>query len=206
VHAYVVITAVLVASSGVAVVAVTARDFISALNKTRALAGMRSVSSGDRVGLPDVHLGAASTNLAGSSVRVGIRGVPALNIGLSVDELNVVGALSIAVSSTELGTGLVVALAHAAVREHLHEVESTIQTARQLGYINVEGEFLANEVEHLVLGVRLHQVGTGSNVGRAGTLGDELEGQSTATGADTVGTCAVSVTIKSFATSNDLPE
>jgi len=131
VFAYVEITAVLVAHTAVAVaVTITARHIVCALDKTRTAAGVGGVGSGDGVGFPDVHLGAASTDLASSSVGIGVGGVPSLNVGLSVDELDVVGALGIAVTGSELGTGLVVALADATVCGHLDEVECTVQTAR----------------------------------------------------------------------------
>jgi hypothetical protein len=187
--AYVEITSVLVADTAVTVAAVSARDIISALLKTRALARVRGVGGRDGVGLPDIHLGAAGTDLTRSGVRVSVRWVPALDVGLSVDKLDVVGTLAIAVTSSELGTSLVVALANATVRGHLDEIESTVETARKLGDIDVEGELLADEVEHLVLGVALHEVCTRTNVGRAGALGDELDAQGVAASSDTVGAC-----------------
>ena len=182
------VAAVLVANSAVAVVAVTAAYFVLALLETSALAGMRSVGSGDGVGLPDVHLGAAGTQLALAGVGVVVGRVPALDVGHTVDELDVVGALGVAVTSSVLGTSLVVALVDTTVGSHLNKVESTVQAARQLGDVDVEGELLADEVEHLVLGVALHEVGTRTNVGRVRALGDELEGQRIAAGSDTVGT------------------
>jgi hypothetical protein len=92
-----------------------------------------------------------------------------------------------------LGTSLVArVLAHTTILLHLDEVESTVQAARKLGDINIEGELLSDDVEHLVLGVGGHEVGTATNVGRVGTLGDEFEGQSIAAGGDTVGSRVVS--------------
>lgn len=180
------ITSILVAETAIAVVTITTGG-ASALLETSTLAGMGSISSGDRVGLPDVHFRAASTNLTLTGVGV-VRGrVPANNVGLTVDELDVVGALRIAVTSSVLGTGLVVALVQATVGSHLDEVESTVQTARKLGDIDVESELLTNKVEHLVLGVGLHEIGTRTNVAGVLSLGDELEGQSVTAGGDTVG-------------------
>jgi hypothetical protein len=180
------IATVLVAKTTVAVVTVTAAYVVGALLETSALAGMGSVGGGDGVGLPDVHLWAASTDLTLASVRVVGRRVPALNVSLSVDELDIVRTLGVAVSGSVLGTGLVVTLVDTTVGGHLDEVESTVQTARQLGGIDVEGELLADEVEHLVLGVALHEVGTRTDVAAGGTLGNELEGQSIAASGDTV--------------------
>jgi len=187
VYAYVEITAILVAQTAVAVVTVTT-GFASALLETRTLARMGSVGSGNGVGLPDIHLWAAGTDLTRSGVGVVRGGVPSLDVGLAVDELDVVGALRIAVTGSVLGTGLVVALVHATISGHLDEVQSTVQTARQLGNIDVEGELLADKVEHLVLGVGLHQVGTGTDVVTVRALGDELQGQGIAARGDTVGT------------------
>ena len=53
---------------------------VRALDETRALAGVRSVSGGDGVGLPDIHLRAASTHV--TSTRVGRGASPASNVGL----------------------------------------------------------------------------------------------------------------------------
>lgn len=123
------ITAVLVADTAIAVGAITAGGALALLETSR-LAGMGSVSGGDGVGLPDVHLGAASTDLTSSSVGVVGRGVPSDDVGSAVDELDVVGALGVAVTSSVLSTGLVVSLVEATVGSHLNEVQSTVQTAR----------------------------------------------------------------------------
>jgi hypothetical protein len=185
---YVEIASVLVAHTSVAAVAISAGGVISALRKTLALARVRGVGGRDGVGLPDIHLRAARTDLARSRVRVGVRWVPTLNVGLAVDELDVVGALGITVTGSELGTSLVVALSDTTVGGHLDKVESTVETTREFGDIHIEGEFLADEVEHLVLGVALHEVGTRTDVGSAVALGDELDAQGIAAGGDTVGT------------------
>lgn len=47
-------------------------------------------------------------------------------------------------------------------------------------------DFVCGELT-LVLGVRLHEVGTGANVGRVLALGDELEVQGIAAGLDAIG-------------------
>lgn len=137
---------------------------------------MGSVGSSNGVSLPNVHLWATSTGLTLTSVGVVGGGVPSDNVGLAVDEFDVVGALRITVTSSVLGTSLVVTLVHTAIGSHFDEVESTVQTARQLGDIDVEGELLADEVEHLVLTVGLHEVGTGPDIGGVLARGDELQG------------------------------
>jgi hypothetical protein len=114
---------------------------------------VRSVSSRDGVSFPNIHLGAACANFACSGVGVALRGVPAFDVGLAIDELDVVRALRVTVSSSVLGTSLVVSFADTTVSCHLDEVKSTVEATGELGDIDVEGELLAHEVEHLVLGV-----------------------------------------------------
>lgn len=72
------------------------------------------------------------------------------------------------------------------------EVESTVETAANVGDIDVEGELVAEEVEHLVLGLGLHEVDTRTDVGAVLVLGDELEVEAVAAGLDTVGGAVVS--------------
>lgn len=198
------VTAVLVADALVAVIAVTTVS-ASAGCDTRTLAGVGGICGGDGVGLPDIHLSAAGASVTLTSVGVVLGAVPALDVGLAVDPLDVVGALSVTVSyevsaaevmdelvkltSSVLGTGLVVALVDATVGSHLSEVESTVQTARKVRNINIEGELLVDEIEHLVLGVGLHEVSTGSDVAGVLALGNELQGQSIVGGSDTIGAC-----------------
>lgn len=179
------VAAVLVADAAIAVVTVTAVG-ASAGYETSALARVGSVGSGDGVGLPDVHLSAAGTELAGSTVRVGVRWVPALDVGGAVDPLDVVGALGVAVSSSVLCTSLVVALADATISSHFDEVQSSIQATGELRDINVKGELLADEVEHLVLGISLHEVSTRTDIGAVLSLGDELDAQSIVASGDTI--------------------
>lgn len=95
-------------------------------------------------------------------------------------------------TSSVLSTSLVVALVKTTISCHLNEVESTVQTARKVRNINVEGELLVDEVEHLVLGVGLHEVGSGTNVGRVLALCNKLEGQGIVGGGDTVSTLKTS--------------
>lgn len=97
-------------------------------------------------------------------------------------------ALSVAVASSVLGTSLVGGVRpKATVFLHLDEVESTVETARKVGDIDVEGEFLVLHVEHLVFALVRHEVHAGADVGRVWALGDECEGEVSARGSDTVG-------------------
>ena len=156
---------------------------------------------------------------------------------LSVDELQITGALSIAVSGTYefristcilllsgpmskanisghllrsgklrgkhshwrltiLGSGLVVGiLAHTTIFVHGHKVESTIETARELGEVDIECEFLVQQAEHLVRGIRLHKIQARTDIGRVGSFGDELEGQRAATSCSAI-CCSIISTLK----------
>ena len=108
---------------------------------------------------------------------------------LTVDELDILGALRIAVTGTELRTSLVGReLRETTILSHLDEVKSTVKTAGKVGHVDVEGELLVQELEHLVVGSVLHQVDTGADVG----AGDELEGERIAASGDTVGASVVS--------------
>lgn len=80
--------------------------------------------------------------------------------------LDIVRALSITVTGTILGTSLVArVLGKTTISVHLNEVQSTVETAVKLGNVDVEGELLVEEVEHLVLGVGgVHEVDTATNV------------------------------------------
>jgi len=96
-----------------------------------------------------------------------------------------VRALSIAITSTVLGTGIV-AISHVACLVHLDEVESTINTTWHLRNINSEGEFLVDKLEHLVLRVRVEHEGSGTNVLSSGSIRYEVHSQGLAIGGNTV--------------------
>lgn len=107
----------------------------------------------------------------------------------TVDELDVTRALRIAVTSSVLGTGLVVfVLAHAAIGVHRCEVQRTVQTAWEVRDVNVKGELIVEEIEGLISLVVLHKVHTRANI----LTGDEFQGQCVTGGRDTVGTLVVS--------------
>ena len=119
--------------------------------------------------------------------------MPALNVGLSVDELDVLRALRVTVTGTELGSSLVGReTSLATVGVHLRKVESTVETAGQVRHVDGERELLVLEVEQLVLRVgRVHELDTRTNVLLRG-LGDELERERVAGSRDTVGALVVS--------------
>jgi hypothetical protein len=185
------VASILVADTTISVITVTAVVSEAAVWSILA-ARVRGVGGGDGVGLPDIHLIAACAVLALSGVGVAGVGAPANGVGLSGDELDVVGALSIAITGSVLGTSLVVGLGgHATIGLHVGEVEGTVKTARKVGDIDVKGELLVLDLEHLIFGVvRGHEVDTRTNVG-AGALGDKLHGKSVSRGGDTI--CATVV-------------
>lgn len=99
--------------------------------------------------------------------------------------------MGVAVSGTVLSTSLVAGVgSETSVRRHLGEVHGSVETARQIGHIDVEGELLVERLEDLILGVAGHEVQTGADVG-LGAGGDEVELERRAAGRHTV--CAAVV-------------
>jgi hypothetical protein len=94
-------------------------------------------------------------------------------------------ALSITISGSVLCTSGVVSL-HTTISGHFNKVQGTIETARQVGHVNVKAEFLTKQVEGLVRGVAVHQVDTRTNVGGVGAVGNKLQSQGVARSGDTV--------------------
>ena len=111
---------------------------------------------------------------------------------LAVDELDVVRALCVAVAGTVLGAGDVAWEAGlATVSVHLDEVEGAVETTGEVRHVDVEGELLVLQVEHLVGGVILREeVDTRPDVLRVWALGHELEAECVSTRGDTVGACS----------------
>ena len=106
----------------------------------------------------------------------------------TVDELQVTGALGVTVTSSVFGTSSVAGVSgHSTISLHGDEVESTVKTTGEGGEVNIEGELVVEEVEHLVGFLVLHQVHAGSDVGGGFTLSDELEGEGIAGTGDSVG-------------------
>lgn len=61
--------------------------------------------------------------------------------------------MGIAVSGPVGSTGLVGGeRGHASIFLHLGEIESTVETAREVGHIDVEGELGVEKLQHLVFG------------------------------------------------------
>jgi len=74
--------------------------------------------------------------------------------------------LGVTVSSTISRSSFVAGeLAQSTVGGHLNKVQSAVETTGERRHVNIEGEFLVQEVEHLVVGVVLiKQVNSGSDV------------------------------------------
>ena len=152
------------------------------------LAGVGGESEGVGVGLPDIDLGAARSTVTKTGVLVAVGGGPTVVVGGTAEEFEVTSALSITVPSTVLGTGLVGGLgAHTAVGGHGDEVEGGVEAALNGGQVNVEGELVAHQGEHLVLVLAGHEVGTRTNVGAVLMLGDKRQAEGITAGRDTVG-------------------
>lgn len=99
-------------------------------------------------------------------------------------------ALSITVTSTVLRASFVAGRVGrgTTIGLHLGEVQSSVQPARKLRDINVESEFLVEQLEHLVLAIgAVHEIDTRPNVGRELALRDELVLERGSPGGDTIG-------------------
>lgn len=139
-----------IAHTGIPVIAVGATAVVAlAAGLVDFLARMGSIGSGHVVGLPNIHLGAARAITTGAAVGViAAIGCPSLDVGLAIDELDVLGALRIAVAGTVLGTSLVArVLGKTTIQVHGNEVKSAIETAANVGHIDVKGKLVAEKFE-----------------------------------------------------------
>lgn len=184
----VIITTVLVADTVVAVGVVSALG-TGAAGLASGSARMRGVGGGHVVRFPDVHLVAAGSVTTASGIDVGGGRLPVEHVGLrnvsilisdmheetrweierdtnlAVNELHVMGALSITISSSVLGSSLVCrVLGHTTISVHSCEVESTVKSTSQVGNIDIEGKLLVLQAEQLVFGIGLHEVDSASDV------------------------------------------
>lgn len=175
-----------------------------------ALARVRSVGSGNAVGFPDIHLRAARSVAANTSVLVALGRHPVVHVGLyhalailltsfsnltgitthlAVDELQITRALRVTVTSSVLGTCLVaIVLSQATIGIHGDKVQSSIESAGQTGSVHIECELLVLQLEDLVGTIVLHQKQTGANVGSS----DKAQSEGIAIGGRTVGAGVVS--------------
>ena len=126
------ITSVLIADSleSIALVVITAiLSFASCelFNGAR----MGSECLRDAVSLPDVELHAARSVFASSGVRVRFAWIPSFFVSFSIDEFDVMRALSITVSNTVLSSSLVVSSA-SSILWHLREVDGSVESTWHL--------------------------------------------------------------------------
>ena len=146
------ICSVLIANAVITVarVVVAARDRILAPLLTRSGARMRREGLGVHVGLPDIELHAAGAVFAFAGIGVVAGRLPVFAVGLSVDELDVVRALGVAVAGSVFRSGVVSGVAHSAVFVHLDEVKGAVQAAPEFVIIDGERELAIEQVEHFV--------------------------------------------------------
>jgi hypothetical protein len=113
----------------------------------------------------------------------------------SVDELNILRTLGITVSSSVLGTSLICGvLAHSPVCIHLCKVKSAVKTAREVRHVNVEREFLTQQLKHLIFSCAAsgHQVCSRADIGRTAALRYKAELDGVAAGRDAISAGVVS--------------
>lgn len=67
-----------------------------------------------------------------------------------------------------------------------NKVEGAVQATANVRDINVKGELVAEELEHLVLVLALHEIHAGPDVLAVPVLRDVLEAERVAVGLDTV--------------------
>jgi len=156
---------------------------------------------GDDSILPNIDFGAATAHGADTGVGVVGRWLPSLNVALAADELEITSALGVAVlvsrvspvwrfkainsthSCAVFGTSLVGrVLGHATILVHGDKVQGRVQAALDGREIDIEGELVVHEGEHLVLGGAIHEVETRADVGAVLVLREELEGEGVAAG------------------------
>lgn len=110
---------------------------------------------------------------------------------LAIDEFDIVGTLSVAITSPVLSTSLIGGvLGQTTVCVHLNEINSTVETARKVGHVDIECELLVLHVEHEIVGVVVHKVDTGADV-RVRALRNEVEAEGVTGGRDTVDTTVI---------------
>mmetsp|Transcript_80711 Transcript_80711/g.164293 ORF Transcript_80711/g.164293 Transcript_80711/m.164293 type:complete len:383 (+) Transcript_80711:100-1248(+) len=124
------------------------------------------VGRGSRVRFPDIHLCTAGTVLADGRV---VARIPADDIGLTLHKLQVMRALRIAVAGAIFGSGPVGAArllgrCLAAVRVHLHEVDSTVEAAGHVEHVHGQGELSVLQLEDPVPVRCVHHVDSGTKV------------------------------------------
>jgi len=168
----------------------TISSFASGLTAT--FAGVHGEGRAVFVGLPNIDLRAAGSILASSSVCVSFTWLPAFHIGLAINELEVVRALSITVTHAIFGTSISI-LRLATISIHLHKIQSTIETTIQFGIIHSVGELLVLQLEEHVRVVGIHEVRSRSNILAVRALGHKAKGKRISRTLDTIGACVLGI-------------
>jgi len=180
------IATVFIANSTVSVITVTALRSVASVLSLDAT-NVWGVGGCHAVRFPDVHLHTTCTVHSSTGVLVVGRGFPIESVGLAVDKLDVVRALSIAISRTVFSAGFVTGMfRHTTVCVHRYEVKSTVKSTGKVRYVDVEGKFFVLQLEHSVRRVALRQINTRSDVGRVRTVSNELQGEIGTANRDTV--------------------
>mmetsp|Transcript_7138 Transcript_7138/g.16220 ORF Transcript_7138/g.16220 Transcript_7138/m.16220 type:complete len:267 (+) Transcript_7138:826-1626(+) len=141
------------------VVITTFRAFTHVLPGAIDVTRMRGVGCGHVVGLPNIHLGTAGAIVTKAHAVAEILWVwlPILRVGDAIDELDVMGALGITVTSPILGTRLVLAQTQTTIAGHLHEVHGTIHATFHRGRIHLHRKLTVVQLEEFVVVIILKQ-------------------------------------------------
>merc|ERR1712086_532514 len=107
-------------------------------------------------------------------VRISSTWFPTFRIGLTIDELQVMGALGITVSSTILGTSTSI-FGFTSICIHLHEIQSAVDSTIKLGIIHSVSELLVLQLEEHVRVFGVHEIRSRSNILAVRTLGHKAE-------------------------------
>ena len=134
---------------------------------------VRGDRTGSGVRFPDIHLRTTTSELSNTSVTS--TRIPSLTVRFTVDELDIMRALRVAVSSSVLGSCQIRA-GHSTVLSHLNKVQRTVQTTRQFRHVDLERELSVLQFEHSILVTRrCRHVRTTSHVLRVLSLRHEFQ-------------------------------
>mmetsp|Transcript_30375 Transcript_30375/g.48912 ORF Transcript_30375/g.48912 Transcript_30375/m.48912 type:complete len:267 (-) Transcript_30375:436-1236(-) len=156
------VAAIFVAKTLVALILVivtTLNAFAHVLPWSVNLAWVRGIGSCHVVSLPNVHLGTAGAIVTKAHAVAEIlwMWLPILRVGDAIDELDVMGALGITVTSSKFGTGLVVPQILSTIASHLHEVHGTVHATFHRGGIHLHRKLTVVQPEEFVVVIILEQ-------------------------------------------------
>mmetsp|Transcript_70888 Transcript_70888/g.148293 ORF Transcript_70888/g.148293 Transcript_70888/m.148293 type:complete len:465 (+) Transcript_70888:266-1660(+) len=138
----------------------------------RNCAGMHSVDTGLSVGLQDVHLVTAISEPSAVAPALGLPigihrtaiDVPIQQVCIALDVPHA-WALGVTIAGAMAGADAVGIAVLVAILVHLDEIEGCIHAARQRRQVDVEGELLVQEFEHLIV-VRILQHVDARSIGK----------------------------------------